>query len=178
VDYTDQRIGIIGGGQLGKMMILEAKKMDFEVVILDPTVHCPADSITDEHIVAEFDDRDAIRELAEKSDVVTYEFEHIRVDILKELETEGYSIYPTPKSLEIIQNKYNQKQLLKAEGIPVPDFIRVSTIEDIKEAAAKFNYPIMLKSCTGGYDGKGNALIKDEDQIGESYQALGAEIIY
>jgi len=174
VDYTDQRIGIIGGGQLGKMMILEAKKMDFEVVILDPTVHCPADSITDEHIVAEFDDRDAIRELAEKSDVVTYEFEHIRVDILKELETEGYSIYPTPKSLEIIQNKYNQKQLLKAEGIPVPDFIRVSTIEDIKEAAAKFNYPIMLKSCTGGYDGKGNALIKDEDQIGESYQALGA----
>ncbi|SDC44539.1 MULTISPECIES: 5-(carboxyamino)imidazole ribonucleotide synthase [unclassified Candidatus Frackibacter] len=174
MDYTDQRIGIIGGGQLGKMMILEAKKMDFEVVILDPTVHCPADSITDEHIVAEFDDRDAIRELAEKSDVVTYEFEHIRVDILKELETEGYSIYPTPKSLEIIQNKYNQKQLLKAEGIPVPDFIRVSTIEDIKEAAAKFNYPIMLKSCTGGYDGKGNALIKDEDQIGESYQALGA----
>ncbi|GAB6099622.1 5-(carboxyamino)imidazole ribonucleotide synthase [Halanaerocella petrolearia] len=171
---TKQIIGIIGGGQLGKMMILEAKKMDFEVIILDPTSHCPADSIADEHIVAEFDDQDAIRELAEKSDIVTYEFEHIEVDTLKGLETEGYNIYPTPKSLEIIQNKYDQKQLLKAEGIPVPDFIRVSSKEDIKKAAAKFDYPIMLKSCTGGYDGKGNALIKDEEGIEGAYQALGA----
>ncbi|AGB42463.1 phosphoribosylaminoimidazole carboxylase, PurK protein [Halobacteroides halobius DSM 5150] len=169
-----QIIGIIGGGQLGKMMILEAKKMDFEIIILDPTLDCPAHSIADEHIVANFDDQAAIRELAKKSDVITYEFEHIGVEILKELEAEGYNIYPTPKSLEIIQNKYNQKQLLKEKDIPVPDFIKVSSREDIKKAAAKFGYPMMLKSCTDGYDGKGNSLIKSEEEIDESYQTLGA----
>ncbi len=71
------KIGIIGGGQLGKMMILEAKKMGFYVTVLDPTEECPCHSICDEHIIADFNDREAIRLLASKSDVITYEFEHI-----------------------------------------------------------------------------------------------------
>ncbi|RQD72654.1 MAG: 5-(carboxyamino)imidazole ribonucleotide synthase, partial [Halanaerobium sp. MSAO_Bac5] len=89
-DKTKEKIGIIGGGQLGKMMILEAKKMGFYVIILDPTKECPADSIADEHIVADFNDESAIRKLADKSDVLTYEFEHIGVEVLKDLEAEGY----------------------------------------------------------------------------------------
>lgn len=80
------RIGIIGGGQLGKMMILDAKRLDTYFVILDPTPKCPADSIADEHIVAEFDDVRAFHALAEKVDVVTYEFEHINAEALQELE--------------------------------------------------------------------------------------------
>ncbi len=172
-DKSRQKIGIIGGGQLGKMMILEAKKMGFYTAILDPTKECPADSIADKHLVAAFDDEDAIRELAEISDLLTYEFEHIGVKVLKELEDEGHKIYPTARSLEIIQNKYHQKNMLAQNKIPVPDFTNVSSLNDIKEAGEKFSYPIMLKSCKGGYDGKGNALIKNESDLKAAYQSLG-----
>ena len=89
-----KKIGIIGGGQLGQMMILEAKKMGFYITVLDPTLKCPAHTIVDEHIVADFDDKDAIRLLAEKSDVITYEFEHIDSQVLKELEAEGKKVIP------------------------------------------------------------------------------------
>ena len=169
-----QKIGIIGGGQLGKMMILEAKKMDFQITILDPTEHCPAHSIADEHIVADFDDRQALEKLAAETDVLTYEFEHIGVEILKDLEGEGYNIYPTPKSLDIIQNKYDQKELLKKNDLPVPDYIKVEEKKDIDSAVEQFGYPIMLKSCTGGYDGKGNSLIESEADIQDSFEELGA----
>ena len=173
-DKSKQKIGIIGGGQLGKMMILEAKKMGFYVSILDPTKECPADSIADEHLVADFDDHQAIRELAEKTDLLTYEFEHIGVEILKKLEAEGYNIYPTAHSLEIIQNKFDQKTVLKNDGIAVPDFKKVANIKDIKNGAKEFGYPLMLKSCTGGYDGKGNYLINTEEEIKKAFNDLGA----
>ena len=173
-DKTRQKIGIIGGGQLGKMMILEAKKMGFYVTILDPTKKCPAHSIADQHLVADFDDRAVIRKLAQKSDLITYEFEHIGVEPLKELEAEGYKIYPTARSLEIIQNKYHQKNVLKQDQIAVPDFKKVSSPADIKEAAEEFGYPLMLKSCTGGYDGKGNALIEVQAEVESAFQELGA----
>lgn len=173
-DKSKQKIGIIGGGQLGKMMILEAKKMGFYVIILDPTKECPADSIADEHLIADFSDEKAIRELADKSDIITYEFEHIGVEVLKDLEKEGYNIYPTVQSLEVIQNKYEQKKMLKENEIAVPEFIKVSGVANIKKAADKFSYPLMLKSCTGGYDGKGNAVIADESEIEEAFNKLGA----
>ncbi|MFN2363269.1 MAG: 5-(carboxyamino)imidazole ribonucleotide synthase [Halarsenatibacteraceae bacterium] len=172
-DKTRQKVGIIGGGQLGKMMILEAKKLGFYVTILDPTKSCPADSIADEHLVADFDDSEAIRELARKSDLITYEFEHINVEVLKELEAEDYKIYPTARSLEIIQNKYHQKTMLKQNQIAVPDFIKVTGVEDIKEAAKEFGYPLMLKSCTGGYDGKGNSVIDSQAEIEKALTELG-----
>lgn len=173
-DKTRQKIGIIGGGQLGKMMILEAKKLGFYVTILDPTKSCPAASIVDEHLVADFDDSKAIRELAERSDLITYEFEHIDVKVLKELESEDYKVYPTARSLEIIQNKYHQKTMLKQSQIAVPDFIKVTGPEDIQGAAEELGYPLMLKSCTGGYDGKGNSVINNEAEVEEVFAKLGA----
>lgn len=169
-----KRIGIIGGGQLGKMMILDAKRLGFYVTILDPTPNCPAHSISDEHIIASFDDEAAIKKLASKSDVITYEFEHICVDSLKSIEQDGHSVYPTVSSLEIIQNKYNQKIALQNNNIPVPDFCDANYIGDIVGVAEKFSYPMMLKTCTGGYDGKGNALIKNEQDIEAAFNKLGA----
>ena len=109
MENIQKKIGIIGGGQLGKMMIQEAKKMGFYVMVLDPAEKCPAHTLVDEHIIADFDDKKAIRFLAENTDVVTYEFEHIDADILQKLEQEGKKIYPTAKSLKVIQNKYTQK---------------------------------------------------------------------
>jgi len=174
-DLLKQKIGIIGGGQLGKMMILEAKKLGFYINILDPTASCPAHSIADYHIVAGFDDEKGIRELAAKSDVLTYELEHIGVDILKKLAKEGKKIYPTPLSLEIIQDKYEQKKLLKDRGIAVPDFLKINSIADVHKAAELFSYPLMLKSCKGGYDGKGNFLIKKAKEIKKGYTDLNGD---
>ena len=170
----EKKIGIIGGGQLGKMMIQEAKKMGFYITVLDPTLKCPAHTLVDEHIVANFDDETAIRLLASKSDVITYEFEHIGADILETLENEGVKVYPTAKSLKIIQNKYSQKSLLLKNNIPMPEFTSVETPNDIKNAGEKYGYPFLLKSCTGGYDGKGNFVIHNENEINEGFKALGS----
>ena len=168
-----KKIGIIGGGQLGQMMILEAKKMGFYITVLDPTLNCPAHTIVDEHIVADFEDEKAIRLLAEKSDVVTYEFEHINAQVLKQLEAEGKKVYPTATSLEIIQNKFRQKSLLKKDGIPVPDFMAVSSPAEILAAGKEYGFPLMLKACTGGYDGKGNYVVKNENDCENGYKELG-----
>lgn len=169
-----KKIGIIGGGQLGKMMILDGKRLDFNFVILDPTKNCPADSIADEHIVADFDNIESIKELASKVDVVTYEFEHISLEALETLEREGHFVYPSSATLAKIQNKYIQKEWLVKNNIPVPKFKRVDSLEDLLEANKDLSYPMMLKSCTGGYDGKGNAVINQSgDEVG-AYEALGA----
>lgn len=168
----NKKIGIIGGGQLGKMMILEAKRLGFYVVTLDPTLHCPSHSISDEHIVADFHDKQAINELAKKVDVITYEFEHIDVQSLSELEEQGVVIYPSVKSLRIIQNKYLQKQALQEKGLQIPRFGSVHTLEDIYQYGEQFGYPLMLKTCKDGYDGKGNFLIKTKEMAEEGFQTL------
>ena len=168
------RIGIIGGGQLGKMMILDAKRLDTYFVILDPTPKCPADSIADEHIVADFDDVRAFHELADKVDVITYEFEHINAQALQELEAEGHKVYPSSETLLHIQNKYDQKMWLRQNDLPVPDFKKVETPEDIREAGKIFGYPMMLKTCTGGYDGNGNAPVDTEADVERAFEALGS----
>ncbi len=172
----NQKIGIIGGGQLGKMMILEAKKLGCYVIILDPTKDCPASSICDEHIVANFSDREAIYSLAKKCDVITYEFEHIDYNCLMELENLGHKIYPSPKSLKIIQNKFTQKTVLKDNNINVPNFCLVESTQDIKNIAKNFSYPMVLKSCTGGYDGKGNYVIKCEEDIEKGFNILNPNL--
>ncbi len=169
-----KKIGIIGGGQLGQMMILEAKKMGFYITVLDPTLNCPAHTIVDEHIVADFEDEKAIRLLAEKSDVITYEFEHINAKVLEELENEGKKVYPTAKSLEIIQNKFSQKSLMQKDNIPVPEFMAVSSPNDILNAGRKYGFPMMLKACTGGYDGKGNYVVKNENDCENGFNELGS----
>ena len=108
MSIISKRIGIIGGGQLGKMMILEAKRLGFYVVVLDPAADCPASSICDEVIVAGLKDVAAFRKLASMVDVITYEWELIGIEALKTIESEGHDIYPSARSLEIIQDKFLQ----------------------------------------------------------------------
>jgi len=172
-----KKIGIIGGGQLGKMMILDAKRLGFEIVTLDPSEKCPSHSISDKHIQASFHDEEAYKALAEEVDVITYEFEHIHADFLEALEQAGHIVYPTASSLKIIQDKYTQKTLLKDSGIPMPDFVKIENLSDLKEAGQNYGYPFMLKATKGGYDGKGNAVIKSESDIQTQYEALGAGVI-
>ncbi|MCL2169516.1 MAG: 5-(carboxyamino)imidazole ribonucleotide synthase, partial [Defluviitaleaceae bacterium] len=169
------KIGIVGGGQLGKMMILEAKKMGFVVNVLDPDANCPSSSISDTLIVGSLKCRDSILKLAEISDIVTYEIEHINVQALYEVEKNGTPVYPTPASLEVIQNKLTQKLKLQEKGVPVPRLLAVNSEADLVEAGKKFGYPMMVKACLGGYDGKGNHLLKSEDGVAEAFAALGGD---
>ena len=166
------RIGIIGGGQLGKMMILEAKRLGLYVVTLDPAPDCPSHSISDEHIIADFHAKDAIFELADKVDVITYEFEHINAEALAELEQKGHTVYPSVSSLKSIQDKFLQKAKLSENGVKVPDFKLIENLEQLYEFSKKNPYPFMLKSCKDGYDGKGNFLVQNEVEIETGFTAL------
>lgn len=160
------KIGIIGGGQLGKMMAQEAKKMGFTVVILDPTPGCPAASVSDAQIVADFYDEKKLEELVEKSDVATYDIEHIATEPLKRLQDKGYSILPSPYLLEVIQDKLAQKEILKKAGIPVARFTKIEqvNIDEFK----KFGFPLVQKTRKGGYDGRGVAVIRSEEDMAKA----------
>jgi len=172
----EKRIGIIGGGQLGKMMILEAKRLGCYVVTLDPDPNCAAHSISDEHIVASLHDSKAINELSKLVDVITYEIENINAETLCELEDCGFAVYPSAKSLKIIQDKLIQKKALYDSGIRVPDFEKIADLEGLKTYAQKNGYPIMLKSRKGGYDGKGVYAIMNEQDLSAGFETLQGNI--
>jgi 5-(carboxyamino)imidazole ribonucleotide synthase len=163
-------IGIIGGGQLGRMMVVEAKRMGYNVIVLDPKPNSPAGQVADEQIIADFSDLIALKELSAKTDVLTYEFEHIDVESLSLIEKYGYKIYPSSKTLRMIQNKYIQKSILKNSGIKVPNFYSVGSLIELTDIFYKFNQKIVLKACTGGYDGNGNIIITDINKLEEAYK--------
>jgi 5-(carboxyamino)imidazole ribonucleotide synthase len=120
--YPLKKIGLIGGGQLGKMTAQAAREMGFAIYVLDPQIQCPAASIADKHVIGSLYDSVKIRELAHLSDVLTYEIEHVDIDTLKQLYDQGYPIYPSPYILEVIQDKWRQKQVLAQHHIPCLNF--------------------------------------------------------
>lgn len=166
------KIGIIGGGQIGKMIAQEAKRMSLKVVILDPSSDCPASTLCDRLIVADFKDENKIRDLAKSSDVITYEIELANSKALKNLELKNYPIFPSPHSLYLIQNKFRQKKFLKENNLPVPEFKKINSINDLLLVAKSFEYPLMLKACEDSYDGRGNYLIKCKEDISIAYNSF------
>jgi len=163
-------LGIIGGGQLGKMMGLEARRMSINLAYLDPEINCPASTISDQMIVSDFKDEKAIIELAKKSDVLTYEIELANSSVLKGLESRGYVVHPASQVLYTIQNKIRQKKFLRDNRIQVPDFEEVISIEQAKKICKEFCYPLVLKACEDSYDGRGNFLIKSPSDVERGIQ--------
>lgn len=155
------KIGIIGGGQLGKNMAQEAKKMGFYVTILDPTPNCPAAQVSDKQIVGNLHNKAKLSQLVEESDVTTFELEHVDTSILQKMYDSGSSIYPSPYLIELIQDKYRQKKLLDKSGIPVPAYRSVDSPESLRS----FGFPVIQKARKGGYDGKGVVLLKSENDL-------------
>lgn len=171
-------IGIIGGGQLGRMLVLDAKRMGYNVIVFDPKPNSPAGQVADEQITAVYGDLTALRNLAQKTDVITYEFEHIDVELLNILENEGYTIYPSSKTLRLIQNKYVQKSMLKNIGIKVPEFYLINSLKELTDVFYKFGQKAILKTCRDGYDGKGNLVLKNISELEETYKMFtGLEIM-
>lgn len=155
------------------MMTVAAKQFGFHVAVLDPTPGSPAAQVADCQTVASFHDSEAIRKLAEDADVLTYEFEHIDCTALAGLEEAGFPVFPSARLLRVIQHKLAQKQALLAAGIPVPEFMAVDGAADVRAAAGEFSCPLLLKACTGGYDGKGNYLLRAPEEIEQALTVLG-----
>ncbi len=168
-------LGIIGGGQLGLMLAEAAKNLPeeiSEIIVLDPTEGCPASQVGAKQIVGDFKDESAIAELVSKSDVLTYEIESGNADVLKAMESK-VKINPSPETLRIIQDKFLQKTFLSENGLPVPEFIEINSLEGLKQGIEKFGYPALLKTRRDAYDGRGNFKIDSEDDVKKGYEGFG-----
>lgn len=164
-------IGIIGGGQLGRMMAIAARYMGYQIAVLDPTPNCPTAQVADKQIVAAYDDMDAVKELTELSDVITYEFENVDLTAATYIEKEG-KLPQGAYALEVTQNREKEKELMQSIGLPVPEFKIVQTESDIKEAFETIAFPVVIKTCHGGYDGKGQLKIDADSEIEQAIQFL------
>lgn len=138
------------------MIAASAKRMGLYVTVLDPTPNCPAAGVSDEQIVADFKDENAIRQLGEKSDTLTFELELANANVLRELNNNGCRVHPGPETLFTIQNKQRQKTFLKTKGLPIPTFKSVSNANEAKKVFQDFNNHAMLKMAQDSYDGRGN----------------------
>ena len=165
-----QTIGIIGGGQLGQMLAQSAKEMGYKVGILDPTENCSAAQVSDFHIQAEFEDLAAIKELANRCDVITFEFENIDTDVLDNLKKHLYLPQET-SLLKASQNRLSEKAFLKACGVELAPYRPVHTREELQSAFEELGYPAVLKTIRFGYDGKGQKVLHSPSDI-EACQVL------
>ena len=168
-----QTIGIIGGGQLGRMMALAAKAQGFRIAVLDPTEDCPCGQVADITISANYDDLDGIKQLAQVSDVITYEFENIDADSLKWLNENTY-VPQGVKLLEVTQDRVTEKAAVVQAGVEVAPYTVIENEKDMVNGLAKLGYPAVLKTARGGYDGKGQYVIRNEQEIPEAAQLLKA----
>jgi 5-(carboxyamino)imidazole ribonucleotide synthase len=174
-----QTIGVIGGGQLGRMFALDAKRMGYDVITLDPQERSPCGQVADRQIVAAYDDLDAIDELGRSADVVTYEFENIAIESVQRLERDGYAVTPGSSVLRVTQDRLLEKSFVRDCGIPVTEFAAISGLDDVASAARTIGFPAILKTVRGGYDGKGQWRVNDLNQAEAALaQAKGAPLIW
>lgn len=164
-------IGIIGGGQLGKMMAQSAQKMGYKVIVLDPNEDSPCRYVAHQFIHAEYDDEQALNELGEKTDVITYEFENISSKQLKQL-TEHYNVPQSFQAIQLLQDRLTEKQTLQEAGAQIVPFLQIKNSQDLTQAIETLGYPFIVKTRFGGYDGKGQILVKQESDIQEAMSLI------
>ncbi len=164
-------IGIIGGGQLGRMMAMAAKHAGFKIAVVEPSVDSPTGQVADEEIVAPYDDRDALLKLASVSDVITYEFENVDYEALKWLTEKAY----VPQGAELIkitQDRILEKKALTDAGVEVAAYAVIHSEEDLYKELDHIGFPSVLKTTRGGYDGKGQYVIHEAENAKEAAALL------
>lgn len=164
-------IGIIGGGQLGRMMALAAKEAGFRIAVLEPSEGAPCAQTADIVIQAPYNDQASLKQLADVSDVITYEFENIDYDGLKELMTKA-NIPQGAELIRITQNRVFEKEALTKAGVKVAPYKVIRTEEELKAGISEIGLPAVLKTATGGYDGKGQFVLKEAEQASEAAALL------
>ena len=165
-------IGIVGGGQLGRMLAFAAARLGFRTIVLDPDASCCAAQAANEVIVAAYDDADALQSLAERSDVVTYEFENVPVGPMRAL-AGTVNVFPPVDALEIAQDRVVEKAFLNGIGVPTAEWRAIDDTQELDHAMIEFDADCILKTRRLGYDGKGQATIRRKSPHGELYASLG-----
>ena len=165
-------IGILGGGQLGRMLSVAASRLGFKTHIYDPQENCPAADVAQLHIQAEYDDADALVNFSRTVDVVTYEFENIPILAAKTAKTQS-TVWPAIRCLDTAQDRLTEKTFLRDNGIAVAEFHAVENEFELKRVLRTMEPPAVLKTRRMGYDGKGQFVIRDINQSAEAFKQLG-----
>ena len=166
-------IGILGSGQLGRMLALEARRMGYGVRVYSPDRDTPAGQIADAETVAAYDDADALRRFAAAVSVVTYEFENVPSETVSIIEQAGVPVRPGARVLFVAQNRLREKAFFRSLGIPTAPFAPVTSAADIAPAVAETGLPAVLKTAGSGYDGKGQRTVRTEDEARAAFADLG-----
>jgi len=172
---SGKRIGIVGGGQLAKMTALSALEFGCDIHILERKPEGPAMNLAGKTFIGDWDNPDDLLKLAEHADVITLENEFVDANSLAELEKAGHTLFPTAKSIGLVQDKYIQKQTLQEAGLPLVPFKAIESREEIIEVAETFNWPLVIKTRRNGYDGKGNATVNNESEIDAAWEKLDGD---
>jgi 5-(carboxyamino)imidazole ribonucleotide synthase len=168
-------LGIIGGGQLAKMIAQSARQLGCDIAVLERQEHSPAADLTTHHIIGDWDNPETLLSLGNVSDVVTLENEFVSADSLAALERFGHGLWPTAANIRIVQDKLTQKQALVDAGLPAPRFMAVTNKQAVVAAAEKLGWPLLLKKRRCGYDGKGNFTVRSPADIETAWKQLGGD---
>ncbi|HSX46768.1 MAG TPA: 5-(carboxyamino)imidazole ribonucleotide synthase [Patescibacteria group bacterium] len=171
-------IGIVGGGQLGRMLTLAAKQLGFHVVVMNPEGNSPAAQVGADEIVADWYDGKKLAQLADAADVITVEFEHLNADALAAVEATGKPVHPAPSTVRLIQDKYEQKVFLNQHKIAIAPFVKVESLPEARKALKKFKGKMLLKTRHGAYDGRGNALIRNTNDLKRAWVQFQGKALY
>ncbi len=164
---SDFKLGILGGGQLGKMLLTETRKFDIQTYVLDPSDEAPCKIGCNRFFKGDLMDFETVYNFGKQVDILTFEIEHVNVTALEKLEAEGIQVYPSPKTLNLIQNKGTQKDFYATHKIPTADYRRYETLDDLRLAVEdrKIAMPFVWKSTEGGYDGMGVKVVRNSETL-------------
>ncbi len=165
--YGDLKLGILGGGQLGRMLIQQAINYNVTVKILDPDREAPCRKLCDEFVVGSLGDYETVYKFGKKVDLLTIEIEKVNVDALEQLEKEGVLVYPQPRVIRLIQDKGLQKHFFKENNIPTAEFKLISSANELKNSG--YSYPFIQKLRRDGYDGRGVYKVVDETYLPSAF---------
>ena len=162
---SDFKLGILGGGQLGKMLLAETRKFDIQTYVIDPSAAAPSQFGATEFFIGDLMDFDAIYEFGKKVDVLTIEIENVNLDALDKLEAEGVAVYPSPKTLRLIQNKGRQKDFYVENTIPTSTHQRFEDLNQLKSEIENLSFPFVWKCARFGYDGNGVKIVRTIEDL-------------
>lgn len=170
----EKTIGILGGGQLGRMMAISAREMGYRIAVLEPKNGSPCGQIADHEVITAYDDEQGAKELAELSDVITYEFENVDLKTAEWLETNA-NLPSGSRLLKYTQDREFEKKAVVESGCEVAKFAIIHNEEDLENALEEIGFPSVIKTCRGGYDGKGQIVLRSLEDVGQALDSFVGE---